>query len=240
MPEKIYLSDDIGYVELINSVGTELNIVNAARVSLHNESNWEHKDTSKSGGVLTKKDEGLINFLMRNKHGTPFEMGFMATFRLRMPIFVAREHVRHRIGHSINEESGRYVELRPDFFSPSKVREQEGKPGSYTFKDTDDLSKESAFLLDLEIHSKNAYKLYKQYVDAGVAKEQARMFLTQNWYTEMLWTVNARSMMSYLTLRNHPDAQKEIRDYATLMEIIFKQYMPNVHYYWDYNGREAP
>jgi thymidylate synthase (FAD) len=237
--EKFYLSDDIGYVELINNVGTELDIVNAARVSLHKESDWDHTDTSKSGGVLTEKDKGLLNFLMKNKHGTPFEMGFIATFRLRMPIFVAREHVRHRI-HSINEESGRYVELRDDWYVPENVREQKGKPGAYTFENTKNKALEEEFKNLIEINSRVSYRYYKEMLDKGVAKEQARMFLPLNWYTEMLWTVNARSLMNYLSLRNHPDAQKEIRDYATLMEIIFQQYMPNVHYYWDYNGREAP
>jgi thymidylate synthase (FAD) len=235
-----YLHDGISSIELVGVRGTELDIVNAARVSFHNESMWKHTDTSKSGGVLNDRDKGLINFLMREKHGTPFEMGFQATFRIRMPIFVAREHVRHRIGHSINEESGRYVEMRPDFYIPKRVREQEGKPGAYTFVDTEDDDLEYAFKRDLTQRSKAAYNLYKGYLDAGVAKEQARMFLPLNLYTEMLWTCNARSLMNYLSLRAHKDAQLEIRKLAYAIEDIFKEYMPNTWESFEKNGREAP
>jgi len=242
MSDKIFMPDDIGYVELINYVGSELDVVNAARVSLHSESEWEVEagDNGSARMQLNKKDKGLINFLMREKHGTPFEMGFMAQFRLRMPIFVAREHVRHRIGHSINEESGRYVELRPDFYIPNRVREQTGKPGNYTYVDTDNLKMESVFQLDLAAHSKKAYKLYKFYLDSGVAKEQARMFLPLNIYTEMRWTVNARSLMNYLTLRNDINAQQEIRQYAQALEIIFSRYMPVTYEAYKNNERIAP
>jgi len=230
-----YLNDGISGVELVNVTGTELDIVNAARVSLHKESNWEHSDSSKAGGILDDKDKGLINFLMKNKHGTPFEMGFQATFRLRMPIFVAREHVRHRIGHSINEESGRYVEMRPDFYTPETVRTQHGKPGAYTFVDTNDLVLQEEFKAELEYRSKETYKLYKYFLDAGVAKEQARMFLPLNLYTEMLWTCNARSLMNYLELRAHKDAQLEIRYLAETLEAIFSIYMPNT---WEAFNKE--
>ena len=235
-----YLEDGISSIELTNVMGSELDVVNAARVSLHNESQWQHTDSSKAGGVLTDRDKGLINFLMKNKHGTPFEMGFTAQFRIRMPIFVAREHVRHRIGHSINEESGRYVEMRPDFYIPNKVRSQTGKPGAYTFVDTEDDDLEYAFKRDLTQRSKAAYGLYKGYIDAGVAKEQARMFLPLNLYTEMLWTANARSLMNYLNLRAHKDAQLEIRRLAEAIEGYFAVYMPNTYESFQKNGREAP
>jgi thymidylate synthase (FAD) len=177
---------------------------------------------------------------MREKHGTPFEMGFMAQFRLRMPIFVAREHVRHRIGHSINEESGRYVELRPDWHIPEEVREQAGKPGAYKFHRTADSELENMFQLELNQQSKKSYELYKFYIKAGVAKEQARMFLPQNMYTEMRWTVNARSLMNYITLRNDINAQQEIRQYAQALETIFSNYMPITYEAYKNNKRIAP
>ncbi len=230
-----FLSDGISGCELVNVVGTELDVVNAARVSLHKESDWNHTDSSKSGGVLNDKDIGLINFLMKNKHGTPFEMGFQATFRLRMPIFVAREHVRHRIGHSINEESGRYVEMRPDFYIPKKARTQVGKPGAYTFEEDVDYVLEGEFLKELEFRSKETYKLYKYFVDEGIAKEQARLLLPLNLYTEMLWTCNARSLMNYLELRAHKDAQQEIRLMADTLEGFFCVYMPNT---WEAFNKE--
>jgi thymidylate synthase (FAD) len=240
---KYMVADDIGFVELINHTGTELDVVNAARVSLHKESDWEVDlvgDYDLVQKSLSDKDRGLIKFLMREKHGTPFEMGFMAQFRIRMPIFVAREHVRHRIGHSINEESGRYVELRPDFYIPERVREQKGKPGAYVYEDTKDLEMENMFLIDLTAHSKEAYKLYKFYIDAGVAKEQARMFLPLNLYTEMRWTVNARSLMNYLALRNHPAAQQEIREYAEGFEHFFSRIMPITYAAFVENDRVSP
>jgi thymidylate synthase (FAD) len=240
---KVFMPDGIGYVELINHVGTDLDVVNAARVSLHSESDWEIDTVGDYDSVkktLSKKDKGLINFLMREKHGTPFEMGFMAQFRLRMPIFVAREHVRHRIGHSINEESGRYVELRPDWYVPEEVREQHGKPGAYEFHRTTDLEMENMFQLELNQHSRQCYKLYKFYIDSGVAKEQARMFLPQNMYTEMRWTANARSLMNYLTLRNDVNAQEEIRQYAQALEKIFAKHMPVTYEAYLKNKRTAP
>jgi thymidylate synthase (FAD) len=240
---KYVMADDIGFVELISHTGTDLDVVNAARVSFHNESEWEVDyvgDYDDRRLYLSDKDKGLIGFLMKGKHGTPFEMGFMAQFRMRMPIFVAREHVRHRIGHSINEESGRYVELRPDFYIPEKVREQKGKPGAYTYEDTEDGALEWDFITSLEDHSKITYDLYKGFLDRGVAKEQARMFLPLNLYTEMRWTVNARSLMNYLELRGAPNAQKEIRDYADALEDFFKEHMPYTHAAFIENGRVAP
>ena len=241
--DKYIMPDGLGFVELINYTGSELDVVNAARVSFHSESEWDielvgdYDDVRKS---LNKKDRGLINFLLREKHGTPFEMGFMAHFRLRMPIFVAREHVRHRIGHSINEESGRYVELRPDWYIPETVREQHGRPGAYTFSDIDNKDLEKEFKEKLEQYSKDAYSAYIQYVDAGIAKEQARMFLPQNMYTEMRWTANARSLMNYFTLRNSSNAQKEIREYAEALEKIFSKYMPVTYEAYLKNERTAP
>lgn len=235
-----YLNDGISSVELINITGFELDIVNAARVSLHNESSWEFTDTSKSRGVLNEKDKGLINFLMREKHGTPFEMGFQATFRIRMPIFVAREHVRHRIGHSINEESGRYVELRNDYYIPKILRQQKGKPGAYYFEEIEYGELTEDFQNTLSEHSEQGYYEYKRFLDLGVAKEQARLFLSLNLYTEMLWTCNARSFMNYLELRADEHAMKEIRELAYAMEAEFKEYMPNVHKAFNESGRVAP
>lgn len=240
MKNKIYMEDDIGYVELVNHTGTDLEVVNAARVSLQNESDWKVRDISNDNGILSEQDAGLINFLMREKHGTPFEMGFMAQFRIKMPLFVAREHQRHRIGHSINELSGRYAELKEEFYTPLHIRKQIGKPGAYDFQEIEDQSLYKEFKKDLEKNSKRAYKEYLKFMKKGVAKEQARMFLPVNLYTEMRWTVNARSLMNYLTLRNSKDAQYEIKVYAEAMEKIFAEYMPETYAAYLRNGREAP
>lgn len=240
MEEKIYMEDNIGYVELINYAGTDLDVVNAARVSLQKESNWKVASDEQSKGILADKDAGLINFLMREKHGTPFEMGFMAQFRIKMPLFVAREHQRHRIGHSINELSGRYAELEPEFYYPSHIRQQVGKPGAYNFEKIENESLYEKFKESLIEISQKAYEKYEEALKNGIAKEQARMFLPVNLYTEMRWTVNARSLMNYLALRNSNDAQYEIRVYAKAMEEIFSRYMPVTYWAFKNNERIAP
>jgi thymidylate synthase (FAD) len=239
--DKRLMPDGIGFVELINHTGTDLDVVNAARVSFHNESNWETSNSSwEIEKVLSDRDKGLIDYLMRERHGTPFEMGFMAQFKLRMPIFVAREHVRHRIGHSINEESGRYVELRPDFYIPNEIRTQTGKPGHYKYEPINNPDLERDFIDSLEASSKEAYSMYLHFMEQGVAKEQARMFLPLNIYTEMRWTVNARSLMNYLSLRNDESAQAEIREFAEALESIFAWYMPVTYNSFLKNERTAP
>jgi thymidylate synthase (FAD) len=240
MTEKIYTEDKIGYVELVNHTGTDLDIVNAARVSLQSESDWKVSGEKSGAGILSEKDAGLINFLMREKHGTPFEMGFMAQFRIKMPLFVAREHQRHRIGHSINELSGRYAKLEPEFYFPSQIRKQIGKPGAYDFEAIKDQELYEEFDIQLKENCHEAYKAYLKFLEKGVAKEQARMFLPVNLYTEMRWTVNARSLMNYLTLRNSKDAQHEIKIYAVAMEEIFAKYVPETYAAYIRNGRQAP
>lgn len=218
-----------GFVKLVSLMGTEVDIVNAARVSFHKE--VEEMDAA---------DQGLISFLVKNRHGTPFEQGFQSTWHVRMPIFVMREWARHRIGHSINEESGRYVELRPDFYIPDFIRRQEGKPGSYEFTEHEsEPVREKTKKLILE-QSEEAYAKYSEMIEMGVAREQARIVLPLNIYTEIRWTANARSMMHFLGLRNSPDAMYEIREYARSMEKIFALRMPYTHQAFISNGRIAP
>jgi thymidylate synthase (FAD) len=239
------LNDGLSFIRLVETGGDELTIVNAARVSLHNESEytWDIEDTDwdqqGSGPYLTKADKGLINFLLKNKHGSPFEHNWFS-FHIRLPIFVMREWVRHRIGFSINEESGRYVEMRPDFFIPDHIRTQQGKPGAYTFEISEDTFLRDEFITRLAKASEHAYSEYKWALDIGIAKEQARLFLPLNLYTECRWTANARSLLNFLALRNSPHAMKEIRDYASVLENIFAEQMPNVYKSFIDNGRVAP
>ena len=159
-----------------------------------------------------------------------------------MPIFVMREWVRHRIGFSVNEESGRYVQMRPDFYIPrlEDVRGQVGKPGNYTFERVS-METASEFCELLDDHSALCYERYLYTIEElGVAKELARLFLPLNLYTEIRWTANARSLMNFLSLRNSPDAMREIRAYAYEMEGLFATAMPNVHQYFVEAGRVAP
>lgn len=250
------LNDEHSYVRLVETGGDELSIVNAARVSLHNESKWVELDgksysddpdghtqiwDGKGQGdkILDIKDQGLINFLLKNKHGSPFEHNFFA-FHIRLPIFVMREWVRHRIGFSINEESGRYVEMRPDFFIPDHIRVQTGKPGAYTFEVSKDTFLTDKFIDRLARSSERCYREYEWALKAGIAKEQARLFLPLNLYTECRWTANARSLMNFLALRNDKNAMAEIRAYAQTLEDIFAQQMPTVHKAFVDAGRIAP
>lgn len=218
-----------GFVRLVKWQGDELDIVNAARVSFHNESE-----------VFGEDDKGLINYLLKNKHGSPFEQGFEAHWHIRLPIFVMREWVRHRIGHSLNEESGRYSIMRGDFFHPDHIRMQKGKPGAYTFEKIEDESLYMEFLNDVEEANQHAWSVYKKWLDKGLAKEQARIALPLNLYTEIRWTSNARSLMNFLALRNNPHAMYEIRTYAEAMEVFFQENMPTVYKAFNDNGRVAP
>lgn len=217
-----------GFVELTNWMGTELDIVNAARVSFAKESLRFNKD-----------DAALIGYLLKNKHGSPFEQGFQSMWHIRMPIFVMREWVRHR-SHSLNEESGRYTEMRGDFFEPDHLRVQKGKPGAYTFEMVDDLEMYSEYLDDLSEVNQVAWNFYQKWLRRGVAKEQARIGLNLNLYTEIRWTANSRSLMNFLALRNAPGAMYEIRVYAEAMEGYFRQHMPVTHNAFVLNGRVAP
>lgn len=237
MDSEIQVFPPHGFVRLTDWMGTELDIVNAARVSFHKESEWQ-VDSEKIFS-LDDPDAGLIRFLLKNRHGTPFEQGFQSMWHIRMPIFVMREWVRHRIGHSVNEESGRYVKMRPDFYVPDYVRTQVGKPGGYTFEPADPEVTDKA---QRAIRSNSAYAwaAYEEMLDAGVAREVARQVLPLNLYTEMRWTANARSLMHFIGLRAHPDAMYEIRKYAEAIEELFAYHMPTTYAAFVEAGRVAP
>jgi len=176
---------------------------------------------------------------MRERHGTPFEHN---SFRLHIkcPIFVAREWFRHRIG-SFNEFSARYSEVPNEFFSPllEDVRKQTGKPGSYTFEKMNSSDAEKAKEI-IERNNTSAYESYLELLEMGVAKELARSVLPVSMYTQFYWTVNARALMNFLSLRTAESAQVDIRKYAKEVERIFESQMPITHEAWIKNGRIAP
>jgi len=189
---------------------------------------------------MEEGDDKLIAFLLKNRHGTPFEQNFFR-FRVKAPIFVFREWHRHRIGISINEWSARYSELKEEFYIPEleNVRSQTGKPGYYTFEAA---SEEDAkwFVGNLHMQSHLDFGKYQQAIARNIAKEQARFFLPVNIYSEMYWSCNARSLMNFLSLRNAPKAMWEIRQYAAQLENIFKEIMPITWQYFVENQRIAP
>ena len=239
MSEQIQFRDDVS-VELVKSSASDADVIWAARVSTAGDKSLEDV------GADAAKSEGLINYLARERHGSPFEHTSM-TFFISAPIFVFREFMRHRIA-SYNEESGRYRELRPVFYIPSKDRKlvQVGKPGSYSFvegtpeqhKMTVDAIKETCTL---------AYENYQKLLTAGVAREVARAVLPVTLYSSMYVTMNARALMNFLSLRTAREGshfpsypQREIEMVAEKMEAEFAKLMPITYGAFQKSGRIAP
>ena len=219
---------DHGFVRLDAAMADDLSVVNAARVSF-----------ARRKEELEDSDAGLIRFLMRERHGTPFEHNSFR-FHVRCPIFVARVWFRHRIG-SFNEFSMRYAKATDDFYVPAAedVRTQVGKPGAYTFETVEPELAEST-RETLESVYRSAYEAYEQLVEAGIAREIARCVLPVGAYTEFFWTVNARALMNFVSLRAAETAQREIRRYADAVESFLAEKMPVTHAAFVANDRTAP
>ena len=234
-------------VELVRSSAHDADVLFAARVSTQGEKTLE---SDRLEGTETEQDQkrnrGLINYLMRDRHGSPFEHNSM-TFYVQAPIFVFREFLRHRIA-SHNEESGRYRELNPVFYVPSPQRNlvQVGKPGAYEFLPG---TAEQSALVEQQTRdvSQQAFAAYQRMLDAGVAREVARIILPLNIYSSMYVTMNARSLMNFLSLRTKREdshfpsfPQREIEMAAEQMEEHFATLMPLTHAAFNKNGRVAP
>ncbi|HEX5467954.1 MAG TPA: FAD-dependent thymidylate synthase [Gaiellaceae bacterium] len=219
---------DHGFVRLDGALASDLSVVNAARVSF-----------ARRKEEMDESDEGLIRFLMRDRHGTPFEHNAFR-FHIRAPIFVAREWFRHRVG-SFNEFSMRYARATDDFYVPEAedVRTQVGKPGSYSFEPVPAEVAE-ATREELAAVYAAAYAAYERLVEQGVARELARAVMPVGAYTEFYWTVNARALMNFVSLRAAETAQREIRRYAEAVEELFAQKMPVTHDAFVAAGRTAP
>jgi thymidylate synthase (FAD) len=176
---------------------------------------------------------------MHDRHGTPFEHNAFR-FHIRCPIFVAREWMRHRIG-SFNEFSMRYAKATEDFYvpEPEDVRTQVGKPGAYSFEPVEpELAERTRE--ELRAVYEAAYATYERLTEAGVARELARSVIPVGAYTEFYWTVNARAIMNFVSLRAHETAQREIRRYAQAVETFLATQMPVTHEAFVANGRVAP
>jgi thymidylate synthase (FAD) len=187
---------------------------------------------------MDDRDAGLIRFLMRERHGSPFEHGYFR-FLVKAPLFVVREHHRHRAGHSYNEWSGRYSKLEPEFYVPDFVRTQIGKPGAYTFEPVDDETRE-ATRAEIEDTALRAFQAYERMLERGVAKEVARTVLPLSTYTKYYWSCNPRSLMHFCSLRNDEAAQYEIRQYGAAAESFLEKLMPVTHAAFVASGRVSP
>lgn len=227
-------------VELVRASAADSDVLFAARVSTKGEQSLEDVTADAS------RSTGLINFLMRDRHGSPFEHNSM-TFYVQAPIFVFREFMRHRIA-SYNEESGRYRELRPVFYIPDAARNliQVGKTGHYDFIPGEP---EQTELVQAEARATSiaAYESYRRILEAGVAREVARIVLPLNIYSSMYVTMNARSLMNFLSLRTKREGthfpsfpQREIEMVAEQMEALWAELMPFTYASFNANGRVAP
>jgi thymidylate synthase (FAD) len=218
-----------GSVKLLDHFGSDIDIVNSARVSFASYQN-----------EMDDRATGLINFLLKNKHATPFEH-VTFKFYIKCPIFVAREWFRHRWS-SFNEMSMRYyVPEKIEFFFPDidAVRKQVGKPGHYTFEKIEDQAIYDFVTEKFEEVYRIAEANYYEMIEAGIAKEIARSVLPVGQYTEFIWTVNLRSLLNFLSLRNDENAQKEIREYAQVIERVITPFVPETMNAFNSHGREA-
>jgi thymidylate synthase (FAD) len=227
LPETVVSVLDKGFLALDAALASDLAVVNGARVSFNQESE-----------EMTERDAGLIRFLMRERHGSPFEHGYFR-FLVKAPIFVVREHHRHRAGHSYNEWSGRYSKMEPEFYVPENVRTQVGKPGAYSFEPVDDRVRD-ATRREIEENAARAFEAYERMLEQGVAKEVARAVLPLSTYTKYYWSCNPRSLMHFCGLRNHESAQFEIRQFAAAAETFLERLMPVTHAAFVANDRTAP
>ena len=236
---EIIFRDDVT-VELVKSSASDADVIWAARVSTAGEQSIDSlKDDP-------EKSAGLINYLARERHGSPFEHTSF-TFFISAPIFVFREFMRHRIA-SYNEESGRYRELKPVFYIPNRSRKliRVGKTGHYTFEEG---TQEQYDLMVSEMKKAYtaAYDAYQKMLEAGIAREVARATLPVATYSSMYVTMNARALMNFLSLRTTAEGshfpsypQREIEMVGEKMEAFFAEKMPLVHAAFNKSGRVSP
>lgn len=238
-PEPLF-RDDVT-VELVRSSAQDADVLFAARVSTAGEQSVEEL------GKDPERSKGLINFLMRDRHGTPFEHNSM-TFLVSAPIFVFREFHRHRAGWSYNEESGRYRELQPVFYVPGPGRKlvQRGRPGKYEFFEGSP-EQHRVVTAAMEASYREAYARYQEMLAQGVAREVARAVLPVGLFSSMYATCNARSLMHFLSLRTKDERasvpsfpQREIEMVAEKMEARWAELMPLTHAAFNAHGRVAP
>ena len=212
MTHKFFVLDGTGCVEIQDTFGSDLTVVNAARVSF-----------AKEVKEFKEGDQKLINYLVKHNHISPF-FHPQIRFRLKMPIFVAREWFRHTIGFSRNEVSRRYVDDEPEIFVPSELRARDAnkKQGS---KDSS-IENNDEMVEKIREFSKQSLTLYNELLENQVAPEVARGILPQNMYTEFIETASLYAYMRLCKLRQDPQAQKEIREYANVVGRLLETAYP--------------
>jgi thymidylate synthase (FAD) len=214
--EHVKVLNGQGWVGLIDKMGTESSIVNAARVSF-----------GKIKKDINEKDIVLLEYLIENRHTSPLEH-LVFTFSIYCPLFIRGQWHRHRTW-SYNEISRRYTEMDIEFFTPSKLRQQakinrQASVDSPVFDD-------KKLILSIDEHNKKSLKLYENLLKQGACREQARGVLPQNMMVTFWGTVNLNNLLHFLDLRDHDHAQWEIREYAIAIKKLITPYIPNVAKY---------
>lgn len=203
-----------GFVRLVDYMGDDSSIVQAARVSYGNGTKKVHED------------RGLIRYLIRHQHWTPVEM-VEFKFHVKMPVFVARQWIRHRTAN-VNEISARYSEMKDEMYLPPleqiSSQSKDNKQGRNLEPFPIEVSQNIQDLISGS--NEHQYKVYQQLLDMGVARELARSVLPVGHYTEWYWKIDLRNLMNFLALRLDPHAQWEIRVYAEAMAEIVKKAVP--------------
>ena len=220
---------DNGFLKLLDTFGDELTIVNAARVSF---------------GVvkekLDQKDIKLIKYLYKHKHFSPFRH-LMFRFHIKAPEFVMRQWYKHVVGaettssyptkdHAWNEISGRYKPV-DDFYMPKIWRKQSASSKQASDGTLDEEANKEINDLFMN-YMRASMHVYEEMIKNGVAKEEARIVLPLNQYTEVIWTCSAQALLNFIELRDEPTAQVEIRDYAVKMREIVKERFPVLYDVW--------
>lgn len=205
---------DHGYVELVSHHGDDSSIVNSARVSY-----------SGGGTKTVREDEGLIDYLWRNQHTSPFEI-VNFTFQMKLPIFVARQIIRHRTAR-LNEMSARYSILPEEFYIPTVERMNPQSATNKQGSSEANIIDEAEYWRDeMRSQCEQDFELYQRLINAGLSRELARIVLPLNTYTEWVWQMDAKNLLHFLRLRLDSHAQYEVRVYAQAMYELIKPIIP--------------
>jgi thymidylate synthase (FAD) len=212
--DKPYPVLDKGFVRLVDYLGSDQRIVQSARVSYG------------EGTKTYREDKGLIDYLLRNDHSSPFEQ-VIFTFHMKLPIFVARQIVRTRTAR-LNEISGRYSVMKDEFYMPEPsdiaLQSTDNKQGRQDQAVSKEMQKKVLKILNTSY--KQAAETYKKLLDVNIARELSRIALPLGLYTEWYWQIDLRNLMNFLKLRLDKHAQKEVRVYAEVIEEIAKTVCP--------------
>jgi thymidylate synthase (FAD) len=239
MPENAIKVLDHGFVSLVDHMGNDLRIVNAARVSF-----------GKISSTFSNSDAKLLNYLAEHKHLSPFRHA-MLTFHVKAPEFIMRQWYKHVVGcewtsgegrfvdHAWNEISGRYAEYEPEFYIPESFRPQskDNKQASMAgdlgdniigSPNWDDYDRSGVTTVRGNYKSalQEVYLTYKKLIEAGVAKEQARCLLPVSFYTEVYWTCSLQAAVHFIKLRQHAGAQYEIQEFAKALDVFVSERFP--------------